>query len=157
MKTAVHLEIVVAFLFALAGPVRSAVPPPVSADPLGRVATLPPTASPHWVWVNDFVFPHMPDGQAILVDGDSGRFLGMLSTGFGFSRLVLAKDGKIVFSPETYFSRGTRGTRTDVVTMYDPVHLAPIGEIFKRSSVVRAQHFWKLFNHPQMGSPSALQ
>jgi methylamine dehydrogenase heavy chain len=129
MKTAVHLEIVIACLFALAGPARSAAPPPVPPDPLGGVATLPSTASPHWVWVNDFVFPHMPDGQALLVDGDSGRFLGMLSTGFGFSRLVLAKDGKIVFSPETYFSRGTRGTRTDVVTMYDPARLAPIGEI----------------------------
>ena len=136
MKTAVHLEIVVALLLALAGPAQSAAPP-VPADPLGRVATLPPTASPHWIWVNDFVFPHMPDGQALLIDGDSGRFLGMLSTGFGFSRVVPAKDGKIVFSPETYFSRGTRGTRTDVVTMYDPVHLAPIGEIFippKRAS-----------------------
>jgi methylamine dehydrogenase heavy chain len=79
----------------------------------------------------------MPDGQALLVDGDSGRFLGMLSTGFSFGRLVPAKDGKVIFSPETYFSRGTRGTRTDVVTVYDPVHLAPIGEIAipaKRSS-----------------------
>src|SRR5262249_13240393 len=34
-----------------------------------------------------------------------------------------------IFSPETYFSRGTRGTRTDVVTMYDPSLLAPVGEI----------------------------
>lgn len=113
-----------------------AAPPPLPPDPLGLVATLP-APSPHWVWVNDFVFPHMTDGQALLVDGDTGRFLGMLSTGFGFSRLVLAKDGKLVFAPETYFSRGTRGTRTDVVTLYDPAHLAPVGEIIippKRAS-----------------------
>src|SRR3984885_3602302 len=107
MKTAVHLEIVVALLLALTGPVQSAAPP-VPADPLGRVATLPPTASPHWIWVNDFVFPHMPDGQALLIDGDSGRFLGMLSTGFGFSRVVIAADGKLVFSPDSHFLRGTR-------------------------------------------------
>jgi len=86
-------------------------------------------ASPHWVWVNDFVFPHMSDGQAMLVDGDSGRFLGVLYTGFGFTRVVPAKDGRVIFSPETYFSRGTRGTRTDVVTLYDPAHLAAVGEI----------------------------
>ena len=106
-------------------------------DPLGAVASLPATASPHWVWINDFVFPHIVDGQALLIDGDSGRFLGMLSTGFGFDRIVLAHDGKTIFAPETYFSRGTRGTRTDVVTLYDPVHLAPVGEIGippKRSS-----------------------
>src|SRR5579859_7439888 len=102
---------------------------PLPADPAGTVATLPTPAAPHWVWVNDFVFPHMTDGQARLIDGDTGRFLGMLSTGFGFTRVVLAKDGKTVFSPETYFSRGTRGTRTDVVTMYDPTRLAPVGEI----------------------------
>lgn len=126
----------VALMLALQGPVR-AVPPPLSADPLGAAASLPAPASPHWVWVNDFVFPHMTDGQALLVDGDSGRFLGMLSTGFGFTRVVPAKDGKVVFAPETYFSRGTRGTRTDVVTIYDPVHLAPSGEIIippKRAS-----------------------
>jgi len=129
-------SIAVALLLALGYLTAWAVPPPLPADPLGTVVSLPP-ASPHWVWVNDFVFPHMADGQALLLDGDNGHFLGMLSTGYGFSRLVLAKDGKLVFSPETYFSRGTRGTRTDVVTMYDPTRLAPVGEITippKRSS-----------------------
>ena len=109
----------------------------VTPDPAGAVAALPATASPHWVWVNDIVFPHMSDGQALLVDGDSGRFLGMLSTGFGFERVVLSRDGSVIFSPEIYFSRGTRGTRTDVVTLYDAVHLSPRGEILippKRSA-----------------------
>jgi methylamine dehydrogenase heavy chain len=106
------------------------------ADPIGVVSTLP-AASPHWVWVNDFVFPHMTDGQALLLDGDSGKFLGLLSTGFGFTRVNLARDGKLIYSPESYFSRGTRGDRTDVVTLYDPRKLAPVTEIAippKRSS-----------------------
>jgi methylamine dehydrogenase heavy chain len=137
MRTVAYLGVTaVALMLALQGPVRAAAPP-LTADPLGAAASLPATASPHWVWVNDFVFPHMTDGQALLVDGDSGRFLGMLSTGFGFARVVPSKDGKVVFAPETYFSRGTRGTRTDVVTMYDPAHLAPSGEIIippKRAS-----------------------
>ena len=129
MRTVAYLGVAaVALMLAFQGPV-SAAAPPLTADPLGAAASLPTPASPHWVWVNDFVFPHMTDGQALLVDGDSGRFLGMLSTGFGFTRVVPAKDGKVVFAPETYFSRGTRGTRTDVVTMYDPAHLAPSGEI----------------------------
>ncbi len=127
MKATACLAVMTALMLALQAPARAADPLP--ADPLGAVASLPATASPHWVWVNDFVFPHLPDGQALLIDGDSGHFLGMLSTGFGFSRVVLAKDGKVVFAPETYFSRGTRGTRTDIVTLYDPVHLAPISEI----------------------------
>ena len=92
-------------------------------------ATLPVPASKRWVWVNDFVFQHMSDGMAYLIDGDSGRYLGTLSTGFGFAHLLLSRDGKLIYSPETYFSRGTRGKRTDVVTLYDPGTLSAIGEI----------------------------
>jgi methylamine dehydrogenase heavy chain len=100
-------------------------------------ATIAVPASKHWVWVNDFVFPHMADGMAYLVDGDSGRYLGTLSTGYGYSHLLLSRDGKLIYSPETYFSRGTRGKRTDVVTLYDTATLSAVGEIVippKRSS-----------------------
>jgi methylamine dehydrogenase heavy chain len=106
------------------------------ADPISVVQKLP-APSPHWMWVNDFVFPHMTDGQAILVDGDSGKYLGLLSTGFGFTRINIPRDGSVIYSPETYFSRGTRGDRSDVVTLYDPRTLSVSGEISipaKRSS-----------------------
>src|SRR5271156_2073298 len=93
------------------------------------VATLPVPASKHWVWVNDFVFPHMSDGMAYLIDGDSGRYLGTLSTGYSFAHVLLSPNGKLIYSPETYFSRGTRGTRTDVVTVYDAGTLKAAGEI----------------------------
>jgi methylamine dehydrogenase heavy chain len=106
-------------------------------DPAAKVESLTTPAPPHWVWVNDFVFPHMVSGKAMLVDGDSGRFLGQIDTGFGSMHVVLSPDGKVIYSPETYFSRGSRGERTDVVTLYDPAHLSPVGEIAippKRSS-----------------------
>ena len=106
-------------------------------DPAGKVQSLAKPAPPHWIWVNDFVFPHMVSGKAMLVDGDTGRFLGELNTGFGAMRVVPSHDGQVIYSPETYFSRGVRGTRTDVVTLYDPANLTPLGEIAippKRSS-----------------------
>jgi methylamine dehydrogenase heavy chain len=106
------------------------------ADPISVVQKLPAPA-PHWMWVNDFVFPHMADGQALLIDGDSGKFLGLLSTGFAFTRINIPRDGSVIYSPETYFSRGTRGDRTDVVSLYDPRTLSATGEIAippKRSS-----------------------
>ncbi|HEX3848637.1 MAG TPA: amine dehydrogenase large subunit [Steroidobacteraceae bacterium] len=115
-------------LSALLGTAAHAELPPDSGNG-PRSATLAVPPSKHWVWVNDFVFSHMADGMAYLVDGDSGRYLGTLSTGYGFARLVLPRDGKVIYSPETYFSRGTRGTRTDVVTLYDPATLKPAGEI----------------------------
>ena len=100
----------------------------VEPDPLVG-SELPAASNPHWVWVNDFVFQHMGDGKAFLVDGDAGRMLGMLSTGFGFGGVVLPRNRSQILSPETYFSRGTRGTRTDVVTFYDPRKLSPTGEV----------------------------
>ncbi|HEY0938929.1 MAG TPA: amine dehydrogenase large subunit [Steroidobacter sp.] len=100
----------------------------VAVDPLA-VTQLPERPSPHWVWVNDIVFHHMADGKAFLVDGDSGSMLGMLSTGFGFGGVIRPKNTPVIYAPETYFSRGTRGTRTDVVTIYDGRTLMPLSEI----------------------------
>ncbi|HUX72484.1 MAG TPA: amine dehydrogenase large subunit [Steroidobacteraceae bacterium] len=133
--TAIACVAAVAMAAALAGPARATLPSDIGRGP--TVATLPVPASKHWVWVNDFVFPHMADGMAYLIDGDSGRYLGTLSTGYGFAHLLLSRDGKIIYSPETYFSRGTRGKRTDVVTLYDAGTLNVLGEIVippKRSS-----------------------
>jgi len=42
--------------------------------------------------------------------------------------LVSAERGEI-YLPESYYSRGSRGVRTDVVTIYDATTLAPKGEI----------------------------
>jgi methylamine dehydrogenase heavy chain len=102
---------------------------PTDLVPGPTTLTLKTPYAKHWVWVNDFVFPHMADGMAYLVDGDSGRYLGTLSTGYSFARIVPTADGKLIYSPETYFSRGTRGMRTDVVTVYDGATLAPVAEI----------------------------
>jgi methylamine dehydrogenase heavy chain len=132
-----HAMLAALWLLSTAGPVLAELPPETGQGT--SVATLPMPPSKHWVWVNDFVFPHMADGMAYLVDGDTGRYLGTLSTGYSFQHLVLPRDGKIIYSPETYFSRGTRGTRTDVITLYDPATLSPVGEIEmppKRSSNV---------------------
>jgi len=108
------------------------------AEPEGVVEQLPRPGA-HWVWVNDVSFFAFPDGRAFVVDGDRGKLLGMLSTGYGFTGVLVPKAGGVVYSPETYFSRGTRGTRTDVVTIYDAARLLPLGEIEippKRASVM---------------------
>ena len=124
MRLPVNVLLIAALL---SGSARADLPSDNDRGP--RSATLAVPAAKHWVWVNDFVFPHMADGMAYLIDGDAGRYLGTLSTGYGFARLVLTRDGKVIYSPETYFSRGTRGTRTDVVTLYDPATLKAVGEI----------------------------
>ena len=93
-------------------------------EPMGS-ATLP-APGPHWVWVDDIAFANIIDGRAYLVDADTGRMLGMLSTGALFMNLELPRDYSAIYAAETYYSRGTRGTRTDVITRYDPRTLEPV-------------------------------
>jgi methylamine dehydrogenase heavy chain len=101
----------------------------LAPEPLVNEGPLPAHPGPHWVWVNDIVFDYMADGRAYLIDADMGTFRGMLSTGYGYLGIVPARSSDTLYSPETYFSRGTRGTRTDVVTLYDPKTLSPNAEI----------------------------
>jgi methylamine dehydrogenase heavy chain len=115
----------------------AAAAPTLPLEPAGVEKLGPPT--PHWVWVNDITFFNDSDGKALLVDGDSGRMLGLLSTGFSFTSIVLPKEPGVIYSPETYFSRGSRGIRTDVITIYDNQHLQPVAEVEippKRASVI---------------------
>lgn len=108
-------------------------------DVYGKVEALPERLHPHWVWVADFAGSAMPDGRAYLYDGDSGRMLGMLNTGYSFNALNIPKHYREVYSAETYYSRTTRGQRTDLVSVYDPVKLSPVAEVEippKRASTI---------------------
>lgn len=84
---------------------------------------------PHWLWVNDIAFQHMTDGRAYLLDADTGTFLGMVSGGYGHGSLQLSPDGRSFALPATFYSRGTRGVRSDVVTFYDTKTLTPRDEV----------------------------
>jgi methylamine dehydrogenase heavy chain len=91
------------------------------------VETLGP-AQPHWILVNDFNALGPMDSKVYLFDADSGSTLGMLSTGGWRNAVETAPDFSMIYSPETYYPRGTRGDRTDVVTFYDARTLGVAGE-----------------------------
>lgn len=109
-------------------------------DTPGKVERLATALGPHWVWVYDAALSSMPDGRALLLDGDTGRALGMLSTGYSWVALVHPRvAGGEFYSAETYYSRHARGTRTDVVSIYDAATLAPRAEVAlppKRASTI---------------------
>lgn len=93
-------------------------------DPIGRVATLPAPPGAHWVWLGDMLMR-----RAALFDADAASMRGMLSAGMGIVAPLTSPDRREIYLPETYWSRGTRGVRTDVVTVYDATTLAPTAEI----------------------------
>jgi methylamine dehydrogenase heavy chain len=89
----------------------------------GEIVRMPPLGA-HHVVVADLLLR-----RSGIVDLDSGAFLGMFSTGFLTRGGVFPPGADEFFVPETYYSRGSRGERTDVVTIYESQVLAPVGEI----------------------------
>jgi methylamine dehydrogenase heavy chain len=96
----------------------------VAVESPGAVTALPTPPSSHWVVVSDFVLQ-----RSAFLDLDAGAFLGMISTGYGVQQAAWPRSRPEFYLPETYFARGTRGARSDVVSVYDRVSLAPMAEI----------------------------
>lgn len=117
----------------------SAVDASAGIDETGRVEIVPKTPGPHWVWVLDAALSSMPDGRAWLIDADQGKVMGSLNTGYSFQAFALPRAHGEIYSAETYYSRHTRGVRTDVVSVYDSSTLTPKAEIMlppKRGSTI---------------------
>jgi methylamine dehydrogenase heavy chain len=100
--------------------------PPLPAEHLTETTLT--TGNPHWIFVLDEAFSNEIDARVHLFDGDTYRRLGQIDAGFvpGFN---LSPDGKTTVVSTTYFARGSRGTRTDVVEFTDNTTLSVTHEI----------------------------
>jgi methylamine dehydrogenase heavy chain len=100
----------------------------VKPEETGKVLRLPDRPAPHWFWVSDILLH-----RTALYDGDSGRLLGAISSGTAGTGFVIyplfSADRHEIYIAETYWSRGVRGERTDVVTVYDSRTLQALDEI----------------------------
>jgi methylamine dehydrogenase heavy chain len=96
----------------------------LAAEEVGRVEVLPRPPQPHWVWASDVLLR-----RSALVDLDSGRTLGILSAGFGPVLALFSETRDEIYVPETHHSRGSRGERSDLLTIYDGASLALVGEV----------------------------
>ena len=107
-------------LLAGAGLARAQLP----VEPVGASVRLTAPLSPHLVWSSDAILRRMA-----LADLESGRMLGVVDGGWGITTGIFSRRRPEFYVPETHYSRGSRGVRTDVVTIYDALTLAPTGEI----------------------------
>jgi methylamine dehydrogenase heavy chain len=53
----------------------------------------------------------------------------MIPSGWGLPTALFATSRPEIYVPETHYSRGSRGERTDVLTFYDGATLAPVAEV----------------------------
>jgi methylamine dehydrogenase heavy chain len=80
--------------------------------------------SPHWA----FVRGGFDSGATRIWDGDTGKMLGLISTS-KWSDLTLDPTNKFYYVAETIWSKINRGTRQDMVSVYDTKTLNLVAEI----------------------------
>ena len=125
--------------FALAGLLFSALaaaqserPPPLPIEPTGRVKTLPERYPAHWFLVHDAAFFHMLDGKALVVDATAESAPEQYKGSLGSSLMGHVHESATrpeIYVIETFHSRGTRGKRSDVLSIWDKATLKPVAEV----------------------------
>ena len=95
----------------------------VAPEQPGTIATLPEPQA-HWIWVSDLLLE-----RSALIDLDEGRFLGMIEGGYGTWLPLFPSRRPEIYIAGTFYSRRTRGQRTDVLTIFDRRTLAPVDEV----------------------------
>jgi len=92
-----------------------------------KVANLP-AATSYRLYLNDAAFPHIIDGKLLIIDGDSLKLQGMLSTAY-VAFTTLSPDRSEIYVATTYYARLNRGERTDQIDVYDATTLKLKAEI----------------------------
>jgi len=93
-------------------------------EKLGQVESLPEPFSSNWFWASDPVLE-----RVALVDYSLNRVLGGIDGGWGITVPLFPRNPLEFYVPETHYSRGSRGERTDLITIYESKTLKPTAEI----------------------------
>jgi len=107
---------------ALAQPAPGTRPPPLEAE-VSDVAVLP-DPTPHRVLLLD----PFASGEARLLDGDTGKLLGGVSAA-SLSNIGMGPGQRQIFVAESIWTKGNRGDRQDMVSVYDGKTLNLTAEI----------------------------
>ena len=113
----------------------------LSPEPIPNVAVLPSDYPDNWIFAHDVNFASLLTGQVVVLDiaADTKEYKGSLDAS-QFGTFIQSAKRDELYVGETFYSRGTRGDRTDVVTIYDKATLKRIDEIVlpggKRAQIV---------------------
>ena len=126
-------------------------PQPLPIEEVGHSEMLPEKYPASWVFVHDMYQSSIIDGRVAIIDtaAQNRNLKGQFSAAQFGNIMPIASRGEI-YSAETYYSRGSRGDRTDVLTIWDMKTLAPKGEILlpggKRSQSATNKNSLQLTN-----------
>lgn len=107
-------------------------PLPLPIEKIGIVETLPTAYPESWFLVHDAAFFSMSDGKVYIVDAAAKTLATQIKGSFNsvlMGNIIQSAQRSEIYATETFHSRGTRGDRLDVLTIWDQENLSPIDEI----------------------------
>jgi len=104
--------------------------PEIPIERIPNVAKLPAEYPDTWIFAADANFHALIAGKIIIVDvaADSHEYKGAIGAA-QFATFMESSTRNELYVGETFYSRGTVGERTDVVTIYDKSTLEKTGEV----------------------------
>ena len=104
--------------------------PALEAEEMLRSESLAGLYEDDWFFVHDINFNTIPMGRVLVIDaGDETHNVRGQIDAAQMATFQQSAARKELYVAETYYSRGSRGTRTDVVSIYDRETLKPVGEV----------------------------
>ncbi len=126
----------------------------LSPEPIPNVEILPKDYPDSWIFAHDANFASLLTGQLVILDvaADTKEYKGSLDAS-QFGTFIQSSTREELYVGETFYSRGTRGDRTDVVTIYDKSSLNRIGEVVlpgeKRAQIVVNKYAMQLIDNDE--------
>lgn len=114
---------------ALLGPWQSLLAE-LPAEPMPSIQTMPAQYPDSLIFAHDANFAALIAGKVVAIDvaPENKNYLGAMDAA-QFASFVQSAKRQELYVAETHYSRGTRGNRSDVVTIYDQQNLKPIDEV----------------------------
>lgn len=102
----------------------------LAAEKIPNVERLSEPYSENLLYVHDGDFKSIVAGKVVLLDvaASSHNYKGALDAA-QFPSFIASRLKNELYVAETFYSRGTRGVRTDILTIYDKESLKPVAEI----------------------------
>lgn len=121
------------------------------AEKIPNTVTLPEKYPSTWVFAHDANFASLLTGRVVILDvaAETQEYKGALDAA-QFATFIESSTRNELYVAETFYSRGTRGERTDAVTIYDKATLKVIDEVVlpggKRAQIVTNKFAMRLID-----------
>ena len=106
--------------------------PPLPIESMGIIESLPDHYPESWFLVHDASFFSMSDGKVTVIDAAATKISDQVKGSFNISLIGSFAEGlkrSEIYTVETFYSRGTRGVRTDTLTIWGKANMEALGEI----------------------------